>query len=296
MDQEDHGIFSYRQGANEKYGFDHNKSSFLVLDVTPNINCNLACSICNEDSSSTWTKLKGKKFDIESNLDLDQFVELTRELDLTKVQEINFSGGEPWLNYNIQRYLEVFSDRIDFSQTTLRFSTNGSQALNPRLAKFFQQFRLVLARFSLDDIEAWHEYQRFPSRWTDWETNWQITLQNLPHNVLPSINRTVSVLNIARLSYLDHWLQQYPKTSSGDTIELIDHFAFGPYSLDNLTQSLKDHVLQQQGELSCAWNYVKNKTVRTDVEVLQKTIVQQDQQRGTNLLKADPELYKVIFL
>lgn len=295
IDQENNGVKSYRQGANEKYGVEHDHRNVILLDITPNFNCNLACRICDENSSSTWAKLKKIKIKPDYNLSRQKFAQLFDNTDLSMVKEINFSGGEPFLNSNIQHYINCLEDKIDFSKCSLRFSTNGTVKLTRALSKFFGSFQLVLARFSLDDIESGHEYQRWPATWTTWLENWQYFLDHMPHNVMPSINRTVSLLNINRLHLLDQWHQQYAKTQFNDTIELIDHFAFGTYSLDSLTEPLKQHILLSHGANSKSWNYIVNRPTVSNIDLLKNYIQQQDILQGTSLQKFDPELYGILF-
>jgi len=296
IDQEANNVFSYRQGSNQKYGLDHSHQSPIVLDVTPNKNCDLACKICSPDSSSTWAKLKNIKIDSAYNVSVDNFKNAFDHVDLSYVQEINFSGGEPFLNNNIKRYIEQLSDRCDFSNIVLRFSTNGSHRLTPKLKDFFLQFSLVQARFSLDDIREGHEYQRWPSQWTQWEANWIDFLQEMPHTVMPSINRTIGLLNINRLHLLDQWHQQYQINKFGDPIELVDHYVFGSYSLNNLPQKLKAYIEQNRDVYVRAWKSVKNRPTVTDLTALKETIVEHDQLHNTSLKAFNPELYNIIFL
>lgn len=295
IDQENNGIKSYRQGANEKYGLEHGHQNAIVLDVTPNSNCNLACRICNENSSSSWAKLKKIKIKSVHNLPQQNFVQLFDNIDLSDVKEINFSGGEPFLNSNIQKYLTGLGDKIDFSKCILRFSTNGTVKLTKSLSKFFNGFQLVLARFSLDDIELGHEYQRWPCSWATWLENWQYFLDNMPHNTMPSINRTVSLLNINRLHLLDQWQQEYARTQFDDPIELIDHFAFGEYSLDSLTEPLKQHILISHGASSRSWKYIVNRPTVSNIDFLKQHIQKHDALQGTSLQKFDPDLYRMLF-
>ena len=295
IDQENNGIKSYRQGANEKYGLEHSHQNCIVLDITPNANCNLACKICNEHSSSSWAKLKTIKIKSNYNLSRQKFAQLFENIDLSNVQEINFSGGEPFLNSNIQHYVNGLQDKIDFSKCTLRFSNNGTVKLTQSMSKFFSRFQLVLARFSLDDVESGHEYQRWPCLWHTWLENWQYFLDYMPHNTMPSINRTVSLLNINRLYLLDQWQQQYTKTQFGDPIELIDHFAFGEYSLNSLTESLKQHIFITQGTDSKAWKYIVNRPIVSNIDFLKQHIQKHDALQGTSLQKFDPDLYKILF-
>jgi hypothetical protein len=296
LDQENNNIFSYRQGSNQKYGLEHQHQSPIVLDLTPNKNCDLACKICNSDSSSTWAKLEKIKIDPTYNINVADFKNRFNNIDLSYVQEINFSGGEPFLNNNIKRYLDSLSDRFNFSKITLRFSTNGSHKLNSKLIDFFLQFALVQARFSLDDIGSGHDYQRWPSKWEQWESNWNNFLRNMPHNVMPSINRTISLLNVNRLHLLDNWHQNYQTSKFGDPIELIDHYAFGSYSLDHLPKALKEHIGQQRDVYSRAWSAVKHRPTITDFSDLQQTIVKHDQLHNTSLREFNPDLYNIIFL
>lgn len=295
VDQETNGIQSYRQGANQRFGIEHDHHSPIVLDITPNRNCNLACKICDEWSSSTWSRIKDISIPKNYNATVAEFVNLFADVDLSHVEEINFSGGEPLLNNNLVRYLEPFSDRIAFDQITLRFSTNGSMKFEPRVLDFLSKFKLVLARFSIDDVGAAFEYQRWPAHWVEVEANWNHFLEHMPHQVMPAINRTVSLLNIARLTELETWAAHYLTTYSGDKIELLDHFADGVYSLDHLTHPIKDLVQKRCGIDSKAWQYVANRSVTNRVESVKLAVEQQDHLHQTQLKFIDPELYQAIF-
>tara|TARA_R110000868_G_C10933284_1_gene766525 strand:- start:791 stop:1819 length:1029 start_codon:yes stop_codon:yes gene_type:complete len=295
IDQENNNIFSYRQGANQKYGLEHNHLLPIVLDVNPNKNCDLACKICGSDSSSTWAKLENIKINSNFNMTFSDFKNKFNKIDLSQAQEINFSGGEPFLNDNVRRYIEQLSDQCDFSKLTLRLSTNGSHKLNSKLIDFFLQFALVRVRFSLDDIGTGHEYQRWPSMWKQWETNWKIFLTDMPHTVMPAINRTISLLNVNRLHLLDSWHQQYLTNKFGDPIELVDHYAFGSYSLGNLPVALKEHISQHRDVYSRAWDAVKNRSTITDLTDLRQIIIKHDQLHNTSLQEFNPVLYNIIF-
>jgi hypothetical protein len=295
IDQERNGIHSYREGVNQKYGLDHDHQSPIVLEVVPNINCNLACRNCSEKRSSTWAKHKQVKITRDDNTSVDEFLNLLSEFDLSRVKEINFSGGEPWLNNAIIKYLQPLSAQVDFSKIILRFSTNGTHQLTDKLEKFFLQFELVQPQFSLDDIGAGHEYQRWPSIWSEWENNWKDFLERMPHNVMPVINRTVGILNVHRLHHLENWLKDYQFTRFGDPIQLRNHFALNEYSLDNITPGLKN--LASIAPSPRSQEYVKNRSGSVDqLLMLQQHILLQDRIHGTDLKTADPDLYQAIFL
>jgi hypothetical protein len=91
---------------------------------------------------------------------------------------------------------------------------------------------------------------------------------------------------------LDQWHANYLQTNSGDPIELIDHFAFGDYSLNYLTPALKKNI--QLNGPSRAWDYVKFRKPTANNH-LQDVIQQQDTLHNTSLEEFDPELYRIIF-
>jgi len=296
LDQESNGIYSYRQGVNQKYGIVHDHRLPMVLELAPNRNCNLTCKICDEYSSSLWAKLKQIKILPDYNLPVDNLLDKFAQWDLSQIQEINFSGGEPFLNNNIVRYLNTLESRIDFANCTLRFVTNGTGVLTKQITNLLKKFKLVQARFSIDDIEIGYEYQRPPAKWIEVESNWKHFLDHMPHNTMAAINRTVSVLNINRLHLLDKWHEDSFKWSRfQDTIELIDHFAFGEYNVDTVPSALKQLIQHEHGVHSRAWNYVKDRTLNENIDVLQETIRYHDKLHNTNMQQFDPKLYKVLF-
>lgn len=294
LNQEAHGIFSYRQGVNQKYGFNYPPKKIVVLDVVPNNNCNLTCKICGPSSSSSWVKLLERPITENYNKSIDEFENEIKQYDLSNLLEINFSGGEPFLNENIRRYITRLQPLTDFSKITLRFSNNGTVKLTPKLIDFFSQFKLVMARFSLDDIEEGHEYQRFPANWADWLSNWEYFLSNMPHNVIPGINRTVSMLNINRLHHLDKWHKDYSESRFGDKIELVDHFAFGRYRLQ-ITQPIYDYIVSEFADDTSEYKYVKNLQIQPHADLFKEAVTEHDRLQGTSFAEFNPQLYRLVF-
>ena len=294
--EEDRGLQSYREGANLKYPiskFEH--KGIVLLDLTPNIGCNLACKICNEHNSTTWAKLKKIKIDKATQITYEDFTARMSALDLTNLKEINFSGGEPLLNKNIIKYLSCLEQQVDFSQVELRFSTNGTQKLTDELFEFFSKFKLVSARFSLDDIGHGHEYHRYPANWDEFLINWEYFLTNMPVQVLPSINRTISLLNLNRLDLLDSWMQDYKTTRLDDPIELINHFVDGATSIDNVTSGIKNYIKKTHGEDSQSWNFIKNKIPKNNISTALTYINSVDQLHRQSFKDYDPIMYQVLF-
>ena len=295
LDEEAANLTSYRMGANAQYGFDHPDNSIINLEITPNINCNLTCKTCNETRSTSWAKIKNIPINSSINLHPKDFKILLSTYDFTNLQTINFSGGEPFLNNNIERYLLLLADQIDLSKTILRFSTNGTIKINKRIKSQFEKFKLVLARFSLDDVNHGHDYLRYPSKWEEWVNVWEHFLDNIPSNVMPSINRTVGILNINRLTLLDEWHKDYKKTRLGDPIELLNHYCEGPLSLKNITPAMKGYLLDKHGQNSIQWDFIKSiQPINNNKQTLEY-IQYLDKLHNQSFKEYDPELYSIMF-
>lgn len=293
--EEDRGIQSYRQGSNIKFGLTHAKNSILSLEITPNMNCNLTCKICSELSSTSWAKLKNIKINQTVNLKSNELKKLLETYDFSNLQEINFSGGEPFLNNNIVNYMDMVATMVDLSTVTLRFSTNGSIKLTDKIFNCLSKFKLVTARFSLDDIEEGHEYHRYPAKWKEWQENWEFFLKTMPNNTIPSINRTVGILNLNRLQLLNQWHQSYLTTKLGDPIELLDHFAYGETAIDKVPSTVKDFILLIHGENSINWQYIKNSEIISDYADTLSYISQLDQYHNQSFKQYDAEMHRILF-
>ena len=61
--------------------------------------------------------------------------------------------------------------------------------------------------FSIDDIGARFEYQRYPAKWENVMSNLQWFIDNCPVNCMFAVNTTVSILNKANLDNLNNWLR-----------------------------------------------------------------------------------------
>lgn len=295
LNEEKCGIQSYRQGANKQFGFSYDHRDIISLEITPNINCNLTCKICNEHSSSSWAKLKQIKLDSTVNVSRDKLYFLVENYNLSKLSVINFSGGEPFLNNNIVNYLQPLTDAIDVSNVTLRFSTNGTIFLNDKIINLFKKFKLVLARFSLDDVYEGHNYHRHPSNWEDWCNVWDHFLTQSPVNVIPSINRTVGILNLNRLHLLDDWQKQYQFSNVGDPIELINHLCHNHFSLNNITSNIKQYMFDKFGSNSIQWQFIQHIEPKDNIKHVTDYIIKMDTYHQQSFETYDPEMYSLLF-
>lgn len=265
---EDNNNYSRRQSWNDRLGTDwRSPDSVLEIDLQCDFSCNLACRICGPALSTLWRQVDPEykkletKFKVRAkNIDV---LELLKTVPVHDLRQIHFQGGEPLLSNTHLQILQQLQDHIDISQVTAWYHTNGSQQVSENVLRFWEKFKSVEIYFSLDDIGTRMEYQRWPVRWNELHDTALWWRENLPHNALLNVERTVGVLNAFWLDEYEAWHEQYFSHSKfGDKISLNYHLALGSCSLDAASESYKQAILTKFGTEHWLHKTVKN--IKTD--------------------------------
>jgi len=198
-DKESLGITSKRQAdlkTHEIYA--KINPDYLKIDAAIGVTCNAACRTCGPPNSSLWQQHERKYHGVN----LQTVVEghdlwPTVDANLDRILQMDFGGGEPWLNQVEEQIaaLEKLISQGSSKQIKLRYNTNGS--VQPRaLLEKFPYFRSVEITLSLDDVGSRFEYNRYPLTWSTVLENVSVLKQIAQENanVFLKINFTVSVL------------------------------------------------------------------------------------------------------
>lgn len=129
--------------------------------------CNLACKMCNAQSSSTiasqhvqWGIKSSRQYigtDWTRNTALwNNFLE--QLLDLPALNNIHFMGGETLLTDRFEQLVDFFIKHQRFD-LCFSFVTNGT-VFKPNLLDKLQQFRRVGIEVSIETVDAHNSYQR----------------------------------------------------------------------------------------------------------------------------------------
>lgn len=248
---EQNGNYSRRESFNERLGTSwSNPQSVIELDLHADFSCNLACRICGPQFSTLWRHVetqeaynRSKHFKIRA--DNNNAIDLLNTMLLQDIRQIHFQGGEPLLSYTHKQILEKLEDTIDLSQIVVWYHSNATTRVNDQILKFWEKFKMIEIYFSLDDMGPRMEYQRWPVKWSEMHDNLLWYKNNIPHNTLLKVERTVSTLNLAWVLELEEWHRQYfSQTKYGDPISINYHDCGGDYDLMAITQEYKDTVLQ----------------------------------------------------
>ena len=229
------GLISRRQGSNQWYKDNnlYNTETELVrLDYWTGNYCNLRCAICGPIDSSAWMQELGHKFDIKPEINY-----FWKTIDVSKLQHVHFNGGEPLLSKDHILFLESLPNK---SKVSINYNTNATIRPSKKLLDLWSEFRLVSLDFSIDDIGARFEYQRYPAKWQDVVGNLHWYRDNSPVNTMFGINTTVSILNKSNIHNLEKWvLENFSNNRLGDTVSIKKQAATGKLSLDNTNTAAK---------------------------------------------------------
>jgi uncharacterized radical SAM superfamily Fe-S cluster-containing enzyme len=207
---------SRRHGSNQWFK-DHNLDNHTVelvrMDYWTGDLCNLACAICGPANSSVWKQELNLPIETKKTV-VNQF---WKDLDLTSLRSIHFTGGEPLLS---KEHVELLKAIPNKSVVHISYNTNGTVCASQDLLDLWSEFQLVELSFSIDDIGKRFEYQRYPAKWTDVTNNLQWYLDTAPHNTMFAVNTSVGILNQSNLESLKLWLQNnFSVSKFNDPIE-----------------------------------------------------------------------------
>jgi hypothetical protein len=236
---------------NESYNYQAGPKK-LVIRVS-NI-CNFACRSCHSADSSLFARegaYYDRSYDLTENrylatlprkqfsgAEMNQMVQLNQNLE-----RIEFFGGEPMMNTSHHEMLRELIRAGKAKDITLFYCTNGSHALKPERAALWKEFKQVNLNFSLDAIDKWFHYIRWPGQWEKVKAN----IFNLKNeaakeiNLSFSVNLTVTLLNLFHLPEIYGWI--HDNVATGRCMTIAHEPAY--YCISNLPDQFKESITER---------------------------------------------------
>lgn len=184
--------------------------------------CNLACVICGPINSSLWKQELSFLGNSEKHRlvpgwqDKSTTNQSWKSLDLSKLQNIHFWGGEPLLSKD---HVDLLKAIPAPENVKLYYSTNGTIAPSRELIDLWNKFKWVDIFFSLDDIGERFEYIRYPASWQDTISNCNWMIDQCGENVSFGIASTINMLNQYYVDEMDEWFKLHLSTSKFQEIK-----------------------------------------------------------------------------
>lgn len=281
--EEDLGIKSHRNIANQIYikkaGIENIQQVLSStkddgsLEITPptldlrlgNV-CNLECIMCHPNDSSKWVK---RAFHLAENLETEIKFQWkyksainTSNYDWFKedsfwnsfksiapnLMHITFGGGEPLYVKEHKKIIKFLVDHGYSKKIEMLYHTNGT-IYDPEIVELWKKFSSIKIMLSIDGYGEVNDYIRRPSVWKEIENNLR-HYDNTKDNIIVSINTTVQIANIQRLTEFASWLlaQNFKKVgkSSDGGIFFASLLHYPPYlSIQALPQVMKKEITDQ---------------------------------------------------
>lgn len=258
-DEEAAGIKSMRI-QRENGGREHPYATFYhhiprpypkTLDLKLSNLCNLKCRICTPFLSSQWMK-EIKDLEVRDMGSHDTFVKNSREKfsenpnneEILKkwaptVDYLEFYGGEPLMQQEHNKILQVMNEYGNPSNTGLYYNTNGT-ICEEEFFKLWAPFKEVIINFSIDDISSRFEYERKNAKWIEVLDNvkkYKELSQKYKVNMILRFYTTVGILNIFYLKEFFETIKQYNIKTTLNMVHYPHH-----YSIVNLPNEVKHLV------------------------------------------------------
>ena len=200
---EDLGVTSRRLDSNSLYeslGYDTQDLELISIDYWVGNICNLKCVICGPENSSAWQQEldPGRK----NSTYYDN--EFWKKLDLTKLRQIHFNGGEPFLSKSHVEFLKAIPNK---SQVSIGYNTNGTILPSEELFSLWTSFKVVNIVFSIDDTGERFEYIRYPANWIETISTIQKIKETISPNIYLHVLTAIGLLNIFSYPETVQWFE-----------------------------------------------------------------------------------------
>ncbi|MBY0555469.1 twitch domain-containing radical SAM protein [bacterium] len=214
-------------------------------------NCNYACRTCHSVDSSLF-KAEGefyqKNYQQNDNRylqtsprseftsdDMEQFFELSQSVDT-----IEFYGGEPMMNTTHHILLDKLIKSGRSKNISLYYCTNGSFGPTDVRKEIWDKFKTIRFHFSLDGVNQYYHYIRWPGQWEKVEKNisdyYKILPRQISAEVVCGVNTTVSMLNIY---YADEILNKISEVLNSQALAFTTVHEPQYYSVTNIPERCK---------------------------------------------------------
>lgn len=210
----------------------HEKPEIKFLEVGFGNYCNLACLTCNSTLSTTWNndelelnKIVNPKLKRDVFPKLDNLKFIPNDETLKSLRIIKFTGGEPMINPEFIKFVDLICEKGNPTQISLEIYTNCSYIPSPKLLENLTKFEAVQLNLSIDAYGKANDYIRYGSVW---EGESKQTVSNaIDHwlnfgkqhdNISIIMSSTLSALNILDVPKLMTWWMDKYKDSGNKIV------------------------------------------------------------------------------
>jgi hypothetical protein len=272
----------------------------VTIDINLDHECNAACVICDEYSSTLWKKenlkLNNKKIKINQDSgQVDQAIDqIVNTVSLKKLTYVKFFGGEPLFTDTHLKFIK----HIPYpEQVTLHYTTNGSIYPNDEVLSAWKKFKVIIFAASLDGVEEQFDYVRWPLPWHKVSQNLIRLRQNKDiWNLIFRVEFTANFLNTYYFDRLETWVKDNLDTNlGGDKTEINIHQCWGGiFDLVKMPTPVRKLVKQKYPSDHIIHRLVDNLPNPTSLLPWENFVKTWDNRRNNSWQTAFPDLVRSV--
>lgn len=212
------GLAPLKEHYNKYYSkFDTDNLQLKFLDIRWNNLCNLACSYCTPDLSSTWgRRLNVKPYGLVKEYQDDLLAWVLKKVDT--IEELMLVGGEPLLMKQNYELLARLPDNCKISIiTNLSYDLENLPCINDLLRGSPGR---IAWNISAENTHAQFEYVRSGANWLQFEKNLNFIKQHWPDSA--SVNIVYSMFSAFNLT---------------DTIKIFSNYGIKKFNFMSITDN-----------------------------------------------------------
>ncbi len=301
--QEEQGVFSLRQFANESYpikddpGTQSMPEDIEYLEYFLGDNCNLKCVTCRPQLSTKWRQdYKKLGWALEQRVERHDPFKFLKQFP--NLKEVKLVGGEPFVDPDHENALTALL-KFQPSKIKLIYFTNGTVFPQSNLLEIWNQFKEVEIFFSVDGVGEVNDYIRFPSKWGKVDQVIDRFLQMGFNNKRFTFQfaTTVSILNIWSLKEIEEWyeskIEHYPDSQIlGLTLNPLikpSHLSIRALPL-SIQKELVEGSLPVSSRIQRVHRWMNQRDEQEDIERAKTYLDQLDRVRSVSWQTSLPQL------
>lgn len=266
-DREDKGIRSPRADKMKWHGdTDPTAVELTLLHYNVPPLCNAKCITCGPNLSSAWAAEDAKFRPGSVNkrvFSVIRHAPVELKLDLTKLYQVYFNGGEPMLSKDVGLTLqEIKSQQGTLEHVHLQINTNGSIWPSDQDVELWSQCGKISLMCSIEAVQEQFEYIRYPLNWQEVSANVKkfTTIKSKDMPLWCAIVPNIGIHNVLEYEKLLNWFDTLESNES-QSYYINPMLTMGQLDLSNASSKLKHMILEQLGpdpRLDVIRDFVKN--------------------------------------
>ena len=244
--KEDAGLSSGRERRIANPAEDPYEVELLTMHYNVAPLCNAKCITCGSNWSSAWAA-EDEKFNTVG-VGFRSFNQIRKSepefnVDFSKLTQVYFNGGEPFLSTDINKILtKVKEQQCSLDKLSLVVNTNCSIMPTKKDVALWNECKSILLICSVEAVGPQFEYIRYPLSWNEVANNVANFGQLFDTPLAINISPNLGVHNALEFPKLVDWFNDLEQDNT--IYRLVPELTIGKLSFDTVSADVKAAMLE----------------------------------------------------